>query len=209
MGTKERLKTVARHVTATQPSIQDPEIAHSSTIALAASPGLHDSSLPTATSVTAPSPSSSSSPKPINAESIEANIPLKRSVNLPMDLAPALFDFLTRCSFNRHQLLKWNGWGYRDSMFIYDPESQQFKFTGDRYLIGNKILPHFRAWCEKNVGVDVNKRVMPAVSDCSQDSSTCYRPGFVTIKRFQFFSQQLINSPRFNLCHNPTSPSNF
>ncbi|KAG5671442.1 hypothetical protein PVAND_001638 [Polypedilum vanderplanki] len=44
---------------------------------------------------------------------------------------------------NRQELLKWNGWGYKDSKFYIDDDN--IFFTGSRYPIGNDIeLPNFR-----------------------------------------------------------------
>ncbi|KAL1475044.1 hypothetical protein MTO96_037576, partial [Rhipicephalus appendiculatus] len=58
-------------------------------------------------------------------------------------------------------LLKWNGWGYKDSKFVVDGTTHHISFTGDRYKIGNKVLPHFKAWVESALGVDLNV-LMPA-----------------------------------------------
>ncbi|XP_075558836.1 alkyldihydroxyacetonephosphate synthase isoform X2 [Dermacentor variabilis] len=56
----------------------------------------------------------------------------------------------------RQDLLKWNGWGYKDSKFVVDSTTHHISFTGDRYKIGNKVLPHFKAWVESALGVDLN-----------------------------------------------------
>lgn len=53
---------------------------------------------------------------------------------------------LRRVFFFRQDLLKWNGWGYKDSGFSVDLRKESISFLGDRYLIGSKNLPHFYEW---------------------------------------------------------------
>ncbi|RWS24281.1 alkyldihydroxyacetonephosphate synthase-like protein [Leptotrombidium deliense] len=59
----------------------------------------------------------------------------------------------------RQQLLKWNGWGFKDSKFEVDSNTLMFRFTGNRYAIGDKNLPNFKNWVETKLGVDVTKKV--------------------------------------------------
>ncbi|KAJ9586095.1 hypothetical protein L9F63_020259, partial [Diploptera punctata] len=59
----------------------------------------------------------------------------------------------------RQQLLKWNGWGYNDSRFIY--ENNIISFTGNRYAIGGLSLPYFKQWVLDKFEVDFNKRKLP------------------------------------------------
>ncbi|XP_064477698.1 alkyldihydroxyacetonephosphate synthase, peroxisomal-like isoform X2 [Ornithodoros turicata] len=56
----------------------------------------------------------------------------------------------------RQELLKWNGWGYKDSKFVVDTKSHHVSFTGNRYKIGNQTLPHFKGWVEASLGVDLS-----------------------------------------------------
>ncbi|KAG8177710.1 hypothetical protein JTE90_008335 [Oedothorax gibbosus] len=56
----------------------------------------------------------------------------------------------------RQELLKWNGWGYKDSKFSLNDKINQIEFSGDRYPIGNKVLPNFKAWVENIIGIDLN-----------------------------------------------------
>ncbi|KAK9739288.1 FAD binding domain [Popillia japonica] len=55
----------------------------------------------------------------------------------------------------RQELLKWNGWGYRDSQFIV--KDDLLYFTGDRYPIGGHSLPYFTQWVKDVLNVEVNK----------------------------------------------------
>ncbi|XP_058801208.1 alkyldihydroxyacetonephosphate synthase isoform X2 [Phymastichus coffea] len=59
---------------------------------------------------------------------------------------------------NRQELLKWNGWGYKDSAFILN-EKDIIKFTGNRYSIGNKELPYLTSWVKETFQVDLNCRM--------------------------------------------------
>ncbi|XP_022125183.2 alkyldihydroxyacetonephosphate synthase [Pieris rapae] len=55
----------------------------------------------------------------------------------------------------RQELLKWYGWGYKDSMFQLKDDIATF--TGKRYLIGGKSLPHFVQWVKEKFDVDISK----------------------------------------------------
>ncbi|KAK8390152.1 hypothetical protein O3P69_013013 [Scylla paramamosain] len=55
----------------------------------------------------------------------------------------------------RQEVLKWNGWGYKDSKFVVHKEDgYHVSFTGNRYKIGNMVLPHFASWVKETLGVD-------------------------------------------------------
>lgn len=54
---------------------------------------------------------------------------------------------------NRQDLLKWNGWGYKDSKFIV--EDGIITFTGNRYAIGKLSLPYFTKWVEDKFDIDL------------------------------------------------------
>lgn len=68
----------------------------------------------------------------------------------------ASFSTQTTIPRRRQDLLKWNGWGYKDSKFVVDGTTHHVSFTGDRYKIGNKTLPHFKSWVESALGVDLS-----------------------------------------------------
>ncbi|GJQ82270.1 hypothetical protein Trydic_g19468 [Trypoxylus dichotomus] len=55
----------------------------------------------------------------------------------------------------RQELLKWNGWGYKDSQFVV--KDAMLYFTGDRYPIGGHSLPYFTQWVQDTLNVDVTK----------------------------------------------------
>ncbi|KAF5293543.1 hypothetical protein FQA39_LY03028 [Lamprigera yunnana] len=54
---------------------------------------------------------------------------------------------------NRQELLKWNGWGYKDSKFVV--RDGIVYFTGSRYPIGEISLPYFTQWILDRFNVDV------------------------------------------------------
>ncbi|CAG9766942.1 unnamed protein product [Ceutorhynchus assimilis] len=55
---------------------------------------------------------------------------------------------------HRQELLKWNGWGYKDSQFVY--QDGKVHFTGKRYPIGEQPLPHLIGYVTETMGVDLN-----------------------------------------------------
>lgn len=56
----------------------------------------------------------------------------------------------------RQELLKWDGWGYKDSYFTY--ENGQMVFKGDRYPIGGGVtLPAFKKYCQERLNIDLSR----------------------------------------------------
>lgn len=60
--------------------------------------------------------------------------------------------------------LKWNGWGYADSMFTVN-ERGHLIMTGQRYSLSGVELPSFRGWIERKIGVDLSKEWPAAAWD--------------------------------------------
>ncbi|XP_055712637.1 alkyldihydroxyacetonephosphate synthase [Phlebotomus papatasi] len=54
----------------------------------------------------------------------------------------------------KHELLKWNGWGYNDSKF-YVNHDKILAFSGSRYPIGEQDLPNFTKWVLRKFHVDL------------------------------------------------------
>lgn len=69
----------------------------------------------------------------------------------------------------RQELLKWNGWGYKDSKFLLDKTAQEITFTGNRYPIGNKVLPNFKTWVETSLGVNMDEAFPPQAEIKDED----------------------------------------
>ncbi|CAH2231974.1 jg4035 [Pararge aegeria aegeria] len=59
------------------------------------------------------------------------------------------------CAKQRQDLLKWYGWGYKDSMFVFNDTTTTF--TGKRYLLGGKNLPYAKQWIKEHFDVDISK----------------------------------------------------
>nr|XP_033802067.1 alkyldihydroxyacetonephosphate synthase, peroxisomal [Geotrypetes seraphini] len=63
----------------------------------------------------------------------------------------------------RQEVLKWNGWGYNDSKFIFNKKGQA-EFTGKRYQLGGMVLPALREWMEKTFGASLEHRTTSQAS---------------------------------------------
>ncbi|XP_033372078.1 alkyldihydroxyacetonephosphate synthase, peroxisomal isoform X11 [Parus major] len=63
----------------------------------------------------------------------------------------------------RQELLKWNGWGYNDSKFIFNKKGQA-EFTGKRYRLGGMVLPTFKEWIEKTFGASLEHKTTSRTS---------------------------------------------
>ncbi|XP_067015174.2 alkylglycerone-phosphate synthase [Anabrus simplex] len=60
---------------------------------------------------------------------------------------------------DRQDVLKWNGWGYKDSKFVV--KNNIIEFTGKRYPIGQLSLPYFTQWVIDVFDVDISKSNIP------------------------------------------------
>ncbi|XP_071442317.1 alkylglycerone-phosphate synthase [Hetaerina americana] len=68
---------------------------------------------------------------------------------------------------SRQEVLKWNGWGYRDSQFVV--KDGVIEFTGNRYPIGKLTLPYFTQWVKDIFNADLGKRNLPQPLPKSED----------------------------------------
>jgi len=74
----------------------------------------------------------------------------------------------------RQEVLKWNGWGFKDSGFVAvqkgidDNPNHAIAFTGSRYELGNIELPYFYDWVSNNLGIDPSNRKV------SNPEPTCF-----------------------------------
>lgn len=64
----------------------------------------------------------------------------------------------------RQDLLKWNGWGFRDCKFVLDPVKELVSFEGERYNLRGP-LPYFNTWLETIEGVNLhaNREAQPDI----------------------------------------------
>ena len=63
----------------------------------------------------------------------------------------------------RQEILKWNGWGYNDSKFIFNKKGQA-EFTGKRYRLGGMVLPTFKEWIERTFGASLEHKTTSRAS---------------------------------------------
>uniref|UniRef100_A0AAX7T6A7 Alkylglycerone-phosphate synthase n=1 Tax=Astatotilapia calliptera TaxID=8154 RepID=A0AAX7T6A7_ASTCA len=66
----------------------------------------------------------------------------------------------------RQEIMKWNGWGYSDSKFLYNKKGQA-EFTGKRYRLSGMIIPGLREWMESTFGANLQHKTPAAVSNSS------------------------------------------
>lgn len=58
----------------------------------------------------------------------------------------------------RQDLLKWNGWGYKDTNFHINPTDEQCEVTGDRYKISGNKLPLLKDWFIGKMGASTDRK---------------------------------------------------
>lgn len=56
---------------------------------------------------------------------------------------------------HRQEVLKWNGWGYKDSNFSVNLDAHEVRLTGNRYPIAGQNLPHLENWVRGTFDVDL------------------------------------------------------
>lgn len=77
-----------------------------------------------------------------------------------MDLSDSSRTIVATIPKCRQQLIRWDGWGYKDSRFEYD--GKDCFFSGSRYPIGSGArLNRFRDWVIDYFDVDASKRFAP------------------------------------------------
>jgi hypothetical protein len=63
----------------------------------------------------------------------------------------------------RHEVLRWNGWGYKDSSFLLNAKGLA-TFKGERYPISGVEMPHLREWMERELSIDMTDESPAQVS---------------------------------------------
>uniref|UniRef100_A0A8C7WNX1 Alkylglycerone-phosphate synthase n=1 Tax=Oryzias sinensis TaxID=183150 RepID=A0A8C7WNX1_9TELE len=61
------------------------------------------------------------------------------------------------------EIMKWNGWGYSDSKFVYNKKGQA-EFTGKRYKLSGMIIPGLKDWMENTFGATLQHKAAATVS---------------------------------------------
>uniref|UniRef100_A0A4W6EEK6 Alkylglycerone-phosphate synthase n=1 Tax=Lates calcarifer TaxID=8187 RepID=A0A4W6EEK6_LATCA len=57
----------------------------------------------------------------------------------------------------RQEIMKWNGWGYSDSRFLFNKKGQA-EFTGKRYRLSGMIIPGLKDWFECTFGASLQHK---------------------------------------------------
>ncbi|XP_012938011.2 alkyldihydroxyacetonephosphate synthase, peroxisomal [Aplysia californica] len=57
----------------------------------------------------------------------------------------------------RQELLKWNGWGYKDSKFFVNKDGNM-EFSGERYRISGFTMPAMREWMINTIGISLDHK---------------------------------------------------
>ena len=82
----------------------------------------------------------------------------------------------------RQDILKWNGWGYKDSQFLI--KDGQAKFTGTRYILGGHTFPKLVEWftreCHADVSISSPSKPLPDPSTIP--SAEINQPFFTRVK---------------------------
>uniref|UniRef100_A0A672G739 Alkylglycerone-phosphate synthase n=1 Tax=Salarias fasciatus TaxID=181472 RepID=A0A672G739_SALFA len=55
------------------------------------------------------------------------------------------------------EIMKWNGWGYSDSRFLFNKKGQA-EFTGKRYRLSGMIIPGLKDWFESTFGASLQHK---------------------------------------------------
>nr|XP_023657471.1 alkyldihydroxyacetonephosphate synthase, peroxisomal-like isoform X2 [Paramormyrops kingsleyae] len=63
----------------------------------------------------------------------------------------------------RQEVMKWNGWGYSDSRFLFNKKGQA-EFTGRRYRLGGLIFPSLKDWFESTFGANLQHKSPPTAA---------------------------------------------
>ena len=83
----------------------------------------------------------------------------------------------------RQDILKWNGWGYKDSKFVADSDGQ-VQFTGSRYILGGHTFPKFLDYIIKHCHIDISVRTpsQPLPDPSSLPSAQINQPFLTFVK---------------------------
>lgn len=70
----------------------------------------------------------------------------------------------------RQDVLRWNGWGYKESGFVVRKVNNEYVafFAGDKYGVGDSALPNLKTWVSDKVGVDL-ANATPANSEPKEE----------------------------------------
>uniref|UniRef100_A0A4W6EEL8 Alkylglycerone-phosphate synthase n=1 Tax=Lates calcarifer TaxID=8187 RepID=A0A4W6EEL8_LATCA len=72
---------------------------------------------------------------------------------------------------SRQEIMKWNGWGYSDSRFLFNKKGQA-EFTGKRYRLSGMIIPGLKDWFECTFGASLQHKTPPLLNSSAVQPPT-------------------------------------
>ncbi|KAI3356252.1 hypothetical protein L3Q82_017499, partial [Scortum barcoo] len=80
----------------------------------------------------------------------------------------------------RQEIMKWNGWGYSDSKFLFNKKGQA-EFTGKRYRLSGMIIPGLKDWMEGTFGASLQHKTTatPVLTSSAVPPFPTLNEGFV------------------------------
>uniref|UniRef100_A0A4W6EC79 Alkylglycerone-phosphate synthase n=2 Tax=Lates calcarifer TaxID=8187 RepID=A0A4W6EC79_LATCA len=69
------------------------------------------------------------------------------------------------------EIMKWNGWGYSDSRFLFNKKGQA-EFTGKRYRLSGMIIPGLKDWFECTFGASLQHKTPPLLNSSAVQPPT-------------------------------------
>ena len=87
----------------------------------------------------------------------------------------------------RQDVLKWNGWGYKDTRFVFNVADDVCEVTGDRYKISGHKLPLLKEWFGMIMGASLDRK-SPAQPEMTADqipNAIVNEPFLVELKQTQ------------------------
>lgn len=69
---------------------------------------------------------------------------------------------------HRQELLKWNGWGYKDTKFVFNESDKTAAAIGNRYKISGHKLPLLVDWFTQTMGASIDRKT-PAQPEITAD----------------------------------------
>uniref|UniRef100_A0A674DUL8 Alkylglycerone-phosphate synthase n=1 Tax=Salmo trutta TaxID=8032 RepID=A0A674DUL8_SALTR len=85
------------------------------------------------------------------------------SISTVLAAATITMKLTSTVCFPRQEIMKWNGWGYSDSKFLFNKKGQA-EFTGKRYRLSGMVLPSLQDWFENTFGASVNHKSPPTLN---------------------------------------------
>ena len=99
----------------------------------------------------------------------------------------------------RQEALKWNGWGYRDSKFSYQPETDTTTFSGDRYPMAGTVMPQLMKWFREELHADLTFPTPAQPLDLSKIPKPIRCPEF--IEEAKQYCKCITEDPEDRLMH--------